>query len=212
VPITSGQSSYQSEAQKVINAHPQVIFTELGSPTDAGVLFNNLKELNNLAIPVVGTDSTATPDWLKAITIPVAETHLTSITAATLKTPSYGAFLKATLKTFHHQPRDSSSNAYDAVIISALAMDAAKSTTSSRFVKKISVVTKPGGSKCSTYKSCLAKLHAGKKVQYVGAGGPTVFSSDHQIGAAFQAVVANTAGVFVRKTLIPPAEVSAASK
>src|SRR4029077_10038493 len=43
--ITTGQSSYRSEVENVINAHADVIFTELGSVSDAGVIFNNFKEL-----------------------------------------------------------------------------------------------------------------------------------------------------------------------
>lgn len=211
-PITSGQSSYLSEAQNVVAAHPQVIFTELGSPADAGVLFNNFKELDNLAIPFVGTDSTATPDWLKAIGIPVAEQHLTSVTAATVTNASYAEFAKVYATLFSHQPRDAASNAYDAVIVSALAMDAAGSTDSSKFGPAILQVTSSSGTICSTYSSCLAMLKAGKQIQYQGAGGPVNYDSNHQVSAEFQGVVATTAGSFMQVAAIPAADVSAASQ
>ena len=53
--------------QQVIADSPDVIFTQTDAPT-AAVLFQNFKELDNLAIPFVGTDVTGGDDYLKAIT------------------------------------------------------------------------------------------------------------------------------------------------
>src|SRR6202011_538807 len=76
--LAPAQTSYRTQVQNVINAHPDVIFTQTDAPT-AAVLFKNFKELDNLAIPFVGTDVTGGDDYLKAITYPVAHAHLISV-------------------------------------------------------------------------------------------------------------------------------------
>ena len=60
---------------------------------------------------------------------------------------------------------------YDAVIVSALAAEIAKSDAGSDIAKEIPGVTK-GGEKCSTYADCLELVKAGKDIDYDGVSGP----------------------------------------
>src|SRR3984893_16224830 len=76
ITIAPDQTSYRTNVQDVISASPDVIFTQTDAAT-AAVLFKNFKDLNNLAIPFVGTDVTGGDDYLKAITYQVAHDHLT---------------------------------------------------------------------------------------------------------------------------------------
>src|SRR5487761_167047 len=76
ITLAPDQTSYQSQVQQVISAHPDVIFTQTDTAT-AAVLYQNFQGLNNLAIPFVGTDVTGGSEYLHAITIPVAHAHLT---------------------------------------------------------------------------------------------------------------------------------------
>src|SRR5260370_4099691 len=76
--LAPGQTSYRTQVQKVIDAKPDVIFTQTDAPT-AAVVFKNFKELDNLAIPFVGTDVTGGADYLNAITWPAAPDHLISV-------------------------------------------------------------------------------------------------------------------------------------
>ena len=78
ITVAPGQTSYLTEVQQIIAAHPDVIFTQL-DPQTAAVMFQNFKELDNLAIPIVGTDVTSGNDYLKAITYPIAHDHLVSV-------------------------------------------------------------------------------------------------------------------------------------
>src|SRR4029077_13269929 len=153
-----------------------------GSVSDAGVIFNNFKELDNLAIPFVGTDSTASSDFVKAIGVSVAKDHLQSVTLTTVQTPAYAEFVKVTQSLFNHEPKDAAANAYDAVLVSALAMQAAQSTNSDKFAPAILQVTsQSGATSCSTYADCLADLKAGQTIKYLGAGGPMAYDSSHQL-------------------------------
>lgn len=64
---------------------------------------------------------------------------------------------------------------YDAVVISALAAEVARSTKGSDLGKFINSVT-TGGEKCEDYKACLALVKAGKDVDYDGVTGPLEFT------------------------------------
>ena len=56
-------SSFRTEADKIVTAHPDVIFTEALGPTDATFL-SEVKQLNGgKMIPVIGTSADISPDW-----------------------------------------------------------------------------------------------------------------------------------------------------
>jgi branched-chain amino acid transport system substrate-binding protein len=78
---------------------------------------------------------------------------------------------------------------YDGVNVMALAMIAAKSTNPADFDSDITKVTEPGPGKTvvNTFAAGKAALHAGKQIQYVGAGGPIVFNRWHDSTGAFEA-------------------------
>jgi ABC-type branched-subunit amino acid transport system substrate-binding protein len=171
VNVAPGQTSYRAQVQDTISAHPDVIFTQTDAPT-AAVLFRELQQANNLAIPLVGTDVTSGSDYLKAITYPVAHQHLVSIFGTSVTGKGKDAFLKAfgTLNP-GQQPLANANYAYDAVISMALAESFAKSTDGAIVSKDMTQVTNPPGTACYTYASCLALLKAGKKINYEGASG-----------------------------------------
>ena len=63
---------------------------------------------------------------------------------------------------------------YDAVIISALAAEAAKSDLGHEIAKQINAVTKDG-EKCTTFAQCRDLIKAGKDIDYDGISGPLDF-------------------------------------
>jgi ABC-type branched-subunit amino acid transport system substrate-binding protein len=65
---------------------------------------------------------------------------------------------------------------YDAVIISALAVEKA-GTDGSSYAEEINGITREG-EKCTTYADCLALVKDGKDVDYDGASGPLEFSGN----------------------------------
>src|SRR5450756_1544686 len=81
ITIAPDQTSYRTQVQQVIATNPDVIFTQTDAAT-AAVLFKNFKDLDNLAIPFVGTDVTGGDDYLKAITYQVAHDHLISVSVS----------------------------------------------------------------------------------------------------------------------------------
>ncbi len=65
--------------------------------------------------------------------------------------------------------------AYDAVVISALAAEQAKSTAGTDIAANINAVTK-GGEKCTTYAQCLPLVQEGTDIDYDGVTGELNFS------------------------------------
>jgi len=57
ITIAPDQTSYRPQVRQIVDAKPDVIFTQTDAAT-AAVVFQNFKEANNLAIPFVGTDVT----------------------------------------------------------------------------------------------------------------------------------------------------------
>ena len=93
-------SSFRTEADKIVAAHPDVIFTEALGPTDATFL-SEVKQLNGgTMIPVIGTSADISPDWYKSVAAAIgASTLATSFHADNLVTetsgPAYSPFYNA---------------------------------------------------------------------------------------------------------------------
>ncbi|MEU8663141.1 ABC transporter substrate-binding protein [Actinoplanes philippinensis] len=64
-----------------------------------------------------------------------------------------------------------SAESYDAVILTALAAEAAKSDAPADYNKQLAAVSK-GGEKCTSFQACKDALAAGKDIDYDGASGP----------------------------------------
>jgi len=193
--LAPGQTSYRTQVQKVIDAKPDVIFTQTDAPT-AAVLFKNFKELDNLAIPFVGTDVTGGDDYVKAITYPVANAHLISVYGTSVSGAAADEFNKIFAAMFPgpDQPLANANYAYDAVISQALAVVKANSITGTDINNAMTQVTNPPGTACYTYKTCLDLLKAGTKINYEGASGPLDYNTHHNVFGPYGAFQETLAG------------------
>ena len=74
---------------------------------------------------------------------------------------------------------------YDATVLAALAAQKGKSTAPDAVTKNLPAVSGAnGGSKCTSYKDCLALLKSGKDIQYQGQAGIGPFNADHDPSTA----------------------------
>ncbi len=190
ITIAPDQTSYRTNVQDVISAAPDVIFTQTDAAT-AAVLFKNFKDLDNLAIPFVGTDVTGGDDYLKAITYQVAHDHLISVYGTSVSGAAADEFNKqfAAVVGANQQPLANANYAYDAVISQALAVDKANSISGPDVNAALGTVSNPPGTQCYTYKACYDLIKAGTKINYEGASGPLDYNQYHNVFgpyAAFQ--------------------------
>jgi ABC-type branched-subunit amino acid transport system substrate-binding protein len=192
------QSSYQTEVEKMVGTNPQVIMSEADPQTDATFLAE-LKQLHGL-IPIIGTDVTLA--FRHAVSLAIGSANLqkywTGIQPyAPTSGPAWSAFNSTLLTLAAKVPKPSqwssdtySIRPYDAVVIMALAMTAAHSTSPSVYNADVKTVTAagPGKTVVYTYPQGVAALKQGKHIQFIGAGGPIEFDQWHNAAGAFEAV------------------------
>lgn len=199
--IALDQASYRTEVANMLAAKPQVIFTE-EDPATAATFLSEVAQLNGgKLIPVVGTETTLEANWVQAVVHAIGSPLLRKYQVgvqpyAPPSGPAYGPFhtalyaskaaSAANLAVYSTDPY--AMGYYDSVNIMALAMIAAKSTSTTKYNAKITVVSNPGPGKVvvHTFAAGKAALEAGKKIQYVGASGPAVFNKYHNSTGAFE--------------------------
>jgi branched-chain amino acid transport system substrate-binding protein len=190
--LTPDQPSYRSSAERLLAAKPQAIITESDGPT-AATFFGELTQLGKI-VPIIGTSGTPSTSYFsplrgaigdanfdkdfRAVVVgnPVANPAVPAFNAAVLAVQS-----KLAKPVSQWENNSFSESGYDAVIVLALAMDAAKSTDGSVYNKDIMQVTAPGAGKqvVYTYAAGQAALAAGHQIQYIGASGPILFNAYH---------------------------------
>ena len=204
-------NTFRTEADKIVAAHPDVIFTEALGPAEATFL-SEVKQLNGgKMIPVIGTSATISPDWYKSVAAAIgASTLASSFHADNLVTetsgPAYGPFQQAIMSekgkvgstgnfdTYLTAP--GAVHLYDGINLAALAMVEAKSTVAERVRavhrqdrrrlggRRGRVLVRPGD----------RRAQAGKAIRYEGPGGPTSFDSFNDSTGIFQTDTYNGSG------------------
>lgn len=188
-------ATFETEAQAIVTAHPDAIIMEaLGA---AGVaLINEIYQLNgNKMIPIIGTAAMVDPTVFSGVTSgPVGVQNFianftTDNEAVSPNGPAYPLYKKMVLAqkgkiqgvgniaTLVSSP--GTIDEYDAINMSALAMNMAKSTTGAKFRSDILKIADggPGAVNVSSYASGVAALKAHKKIHYVGVAGAYHFDS-----------------------------------
>ena len=212
VTVAPDQTSYRTQVQQIINTHPDVIFTQTDAAT-AAVIFQNFKELDNLAIPFVGTDVTGVDEYLKAVTYATAHAHLTSVYGTSVTGQATDEFNKVFAAQFGSkaQPLANANYAYDAVISLALAVDKANSTSGPAINAVVNTITNPPGTQCYTYKDCLALLKAGTKINYEGASGDLNYNQYNNVFGPYGAFQVDLSGQEQQVMLLSSPDLAAAT-
>ncbi len=196
-------NTFRTEADKIVAAHPDVIFTEALGPAEATFL-SEVKQLNGgKMIPVIGTSATISPDWYKSVAAAVgASTLASSFHADNLVTetsgPAYAPFQQAIMSekgkvgstgnfdTYLTAP--GAVHLYDGINLAALAMVEAKSTSPSVYAPFIAKIGdgSAGAEVVYSFAQGIAALKQGKAIRYEGPGGPTNFDSFNDSTGIFQ--------------------------
>jgi ABC-type branched-subunit amino acid transport system substrate-binding protein len=188
--LALGQPSYRTEVTQMLAAKPDVIFTEALGSTDATYLAE-VKQLNGgKMIPVIGTAATIDPTWFKAVSDAIGVQDLLQYFQAndiqtTFSGPGYNEFktnILASASEFAEAPKyaqhASTLHLYDGIVMTALAMNASKSTDPKVYnpwIFKAGNGTS-GATVVNTYRQGVDALNGGKQVRLVGAGGATNFN------------------------------------
>jgi hypothetical protein len=204
------------------NANPQAIITE-ADPQTSATFFSELSQVGQ--IPKLITDPVSQePNWRKAMTGAIGASLLNKqdyavVAYAPPSAPGYKLYTSALKASAKQVPNPLQWNSdlysvsdYDAVIIAALAMDAAHSDSPSvydRYIPKVTAQT-AGATIVHTYAAGKAALAKGKHIEYVGAVGPIHFNRWHNAGNSF-AVERYVNGNWKVSSLVTAAEIAAAT-
>ena len=180
--IVAGQSSYLSTVAKLFSGKaPQCAFFHM-DPQTASTFFANVRQLGHMDIPYITGDTGASIQLAQAFGLSDAAHWMTGMAAPPAYAQANTAFLNAYQKVWHTRtPLPASPAMYDAVVIAALAMDAAHSTNPTVWRPYITKVSNPPGTKCYTYPSCAALLNKHRKINYQGASGNENFNVHHNV-------------------------------
>lgn len=191
VTLAPNLSSYRSEVLDTFNSNPQGVIFSI-NPQTAATYFAAAGQLGHLNVPWVGDSQVLADNFDKFFGQPAASKDLFSSSPAPSSGPAYNNMLadyKAAGISTTNASGGFEASAYDAVIVSALAMVDANSTNPSVWVGKITDVSDPPGTACYTFTSCLQMLKQHQKVNYEGASGPVDFNAHHNVFAAFTTTV-----------------------
>ncbi len=213
VTLDLNATTYRTEAATIVAAHPDAIMTEALGNADP-TLFAEIKQLNGgKMIPIIGTSAAISPAFFSASAKAVgakvfaANFHADNLVTAT-SGPAYDAFTKALLavkgKVSGAQTGDFTTyftatgavHLYDGMNLAALAMVAAHSTDVAKWRPWIVTIGDgvPGAVVVHSFAQGVAALKAGKKIRYIGPGGPTVFDAYHDSPGIFQIDTYSPAG------------------
>ncbi|AOU99201.1 hypothetical protein BI364_15785 [Acidihalobacter yilgarnensis] len=177
VPYNDKQPSYRSEVNQALSGKPQALFL-VGYPGDGTTVAREW-------ISAGGPMTFLLPDGLESqkFVDDVGPQYLKTVygtAAGSEKTPSLATFKENFKKKHGSYPTQAyMTNAYDAVMIAALAMESGKSDKAPTIRDNIRKVTGMGGTPIYAgvdgFKKASMLLKAGKKVHYVGASGPLSF-------------------------------------
>ncbi len=198
-------TTFRTEAQKIVSAHPDAIMTEALGSADP-TLFAEIKQLNGgKMIPIIGTSAAISPAFYSAAAKAIGATafsslfHADNLVTAT-SGPAYQAFSQALLAVKGKVNGAQSGNfttyftapgavhLYDGINLAALAMIAAKSTNTATWKPWIAKIGNgvPGAVVVNSFAQGAAALKAGKQIRYIGPGGPTSFDAFHDSPGIFQ--------------------------
>jgi len=207
-------TTFRTEAEKIVQAHPDAIMTEALGSADP-TLFSEIKQLNGgQVIPIIGTSAAISPDFFTASAAAIGASdfasnfHADNLVTAT-SGPAYQAFTQALLavkgKVSGAQTGDFTTyftapgavHLYDGMNLAALSMIAAGSTDVAKWKPFLTSIGDgvPGAVTVNSFAQGVAELKAGKKIKYVGPGGPTSFDSFHDSPGIFQVDTYTAAGV-----------------
>jgi branched-chain amino acid transport system substrate-binding protein len=196
-------TTFRTEAQAIVNAHPDVIMTEALGSAEASFL-SEVKQLNGgKMIPIIGTSATIDPSWFASVSAAVgastlAQNYLADNQSVLTSGPAYQNYYNAMVAVKSKMPKGGDLSTfltapgavhlYDGMNIAALAMVKAHSTKPSVYQKYVASIGDGGKGAVlvHSFAQGVKELKAGKKIQFEGPGGITKFDSYHDSLGIFQ--------------------------
>jgi ABC-type branched-subunit amino acid transport system substrate-binding protein len=185
VTFNTGQNTYNGELKNIANANPKLVYYSGGIDT-APMIFKAAKQRGYDWSWYV-TPDVAVQEFIDVIGKDVAEGIRTIIPMEDENNIAFKTFNENYEARFNAIPSGGyyNANAYDLVIASTLAMEAAGEASGSAINEKIREVTNPPGKEVSNFKEALEELRNGNDINYQGASGPIDFDDHGNVIASY---------------------------
>lgn len=170
VTFNPGESSYRSEIQKVLGTNPKWILCACGQQSGVTIL----RQANSAGYDGdwMVTADIITPEAIKNVGPDIMKGVYGEVASSDESLPAYKRFQKTYKDATGKDVYPFGANAYDAMILTGLAMVAADSTAGEAINSKIREVSDPPGTKVSSFADGVKALKAGDDIDYEGASGP----------------------------------------
>ena len=172
--IEPGMTTYRSEVRKIKEAKPEVVFLAVYT-TSLSVLFPQMYE-SGIDYAVVLSSDALQQSTLDVLGAEFMEGVYGEKPAAESKSPAYNIFEERFKKYIGGEPAAFTPNAYDALNIWALAVQAAGKVDGEAIAQNIRYVANPPGIMVYSYEEGMAQLLLGNDINYQGASGPCDFN------------------------------------
>jgi branched-chain amino acid transport system substrate-binding protein len=195
-----GQPSYQAELVSVLANAPDAIY--LAGGQESGVTVIKEAAAGGFEGEWLLTADLAVPEVFDAVDPRVLnDKAFVEVPEADDTLPQYQAFAKLVNEKTGKAPGPFAANAYDMIMLTALAIEASGGCTGEAINSKIRDVS-DGGVKVSTFAEGKAALAEGKDIDYEGASGPLVLDKSGTPAGAY-AVMKATDGAWARAVFYP---------
>lgn len=223
--IPGDASSYQSTVSQVIHGQPQALIISADQQT-TDTLISEYSGLNNGSVPpiIIPTDILS-PGLFTSMKKLLGASYLatklslvgTYVNQSTPEFKTYYSAVQGTPAGAHEAEQIVATQAigtiYDGIMVMALAMEAAHSTTPSVYNSYMTKVTmqRPGAVEVHAFAQGVKELKAGHQIYYVGVTGPVAFNKYHNSTGEFASFAFTPNGGVKTLTVFPPAVVAAAA-
>jgi branched-chain amino acid transport system substrate-binding protein len=189
VAFDPSQPSYQAEIRKALNGDPQLVYVAAGEES-ATTLLREIRQAGFGGKLAVNGDL-ASPATLEALGPKVMDGTYSALANTDEELPEYQTFKTAFEAEFDKEIYVTLANAYDSLVVVALAAKAANSNTGASIREHLVAVAGDGGEKVSSFEQGAKALEAGTDIDYEGASGKLDFDERGTSPSQFSIVQAD---------------------
>lgn len=183
VNYNPGQSSYQAELQRVIDADPGTLL--LAGGQESGITIIREARQNGYEGDIMVTADMVVPAVIEALGPDLAEGLYGQSASTDESLETYQRFAEAHEEEYGEEPGLFTPNAYDAAALVALAAVAAESTCGADINAQLREVAGPPGVEVSTFDEAAEALANGEDIDYFGVSGPVDFDESGTVAGAY---------------------------
>lgn len=213
--IAPNSTTYDTEVAKLISSHAQVLITTTDPQTGATFYRDYLSKSSHI-IPFIGPYNVVTPAFVKLIRPILGGRRYSQLaTAVNTYTPTkqkgYGVWVKEAdatktqvSKTIFTLTLQFNTTPYDDVMVMALAMNEAHSTTPTAFDRRVLSVFNgsSGATLVDSYAEGIRALKQGKRIRWDGAEGLQTLDRWHNTAGLFNVLERSSSGKLVTRGLV----------